>query len=146
MLVGFCLPQCSILWKGINYCHKMLSLICSRSPKYSSICTNMHCILNNLNQVAGERQQLANVSSMCDQYIWLLRFDISQQGHDHLVKLEKNRAKSSDKIIICKKRRDLFKYSCNAFEVSLTKIYTVVDEKKKTDHFYNNRKLWTDKR
>ena len=33
------LPQCPLLWKDVNYCHKyMLCQRCSRGPKSSSVC------------------------------------------------------------------------------------------------------------
>ena len=41
--------------------------------------------------------------------------------------------------------RHSFKCSSNAFKVSLTNTYPVVEEKKMTSHFYNNRKFWMDK-
>ena len=53
----------------------------------------------------------------------------------------------SDYISIRKEMRHSFKscsYISNAFKISLANSFPIVQEKKMTNHFYNNREFWTE--
>ena len=55
LLMGICQQQCSFLWKGVDYCHKMLRLKCychKMLPQYELTCS---AYKNNVIQVADER-------------------------------------------------------------------------------------------
>ena len=119
----------------------MLHLRCYSGSKSSLVRTNMDCIYL---QVPDERQWLVIVSSEYDHYIWFLRLDINQQICDRLVELNKIWTQCCDLLSLVKKWDILSNINCtisNAFKVSLTKSFPVVQEKNDRSYLWQQKIL-----